>query len=307
MNTEQNKDEQLIRWLEGDLSRQELSAFEASSEFHNYKKIIDATQDIDYPEMDEKAVFASIQNKISSKKSPSNKKSKVISLRRWILAVAAIAILSLTVIAILPNTVEINSEIGQFVMHTLPDGSNINLNGDSQVNYKSNFEENRTLQLSGEAFFNVEKGKTFTIETNQGKVSVLGTSFNIFSRDNIFVVACKTGKVEVESKNHSYILEKGERIRIQNNQSSGKEIFDSAKIASWINGESYFSGATLEEVVLSLSSTYDTNINLPSIYQNKRFTGSFIHNDFKKALKMVFSPMDIPYTLDDQGKVVLSK
>lgn len=307
MNTEQNKDEQLIRWLEGDLSGQELSAFEASSEFLDYKKIVDAAKDISYPKMDEKIVFGQIQKKISANESSNKKQTKVIPLRRWILAVASVAVLAFVAITILPKSVKITSDIGQFVSHMLPDGSEINLNGKSQVDYKSGFEENRTLHLDGEAFFTVKKGKTFTVETEHGKVTVLGTSFNVFSRDDILVVSCKTGEVKVDSKNQSYILQKGSRVRIENNESSGKESLDESKIGNWVNGESYFSGATLHEVVLSMSSIYDTNVDLPLTYQNKRFTGSFVHNDLKKALKMVFSPMGIPYSLDDNGNVVLSE
>lgn len=306
MKTEEVKDEQLIRWLEGDLSGQELSVFESSPEFEDYKKIVDSASDIAYPHMDEATVFASINNKITARTPQIQKTAKVIPLKKWIFAVASIAILALATLILFPNTVNINSDVGQFVSHSLPDGSEINLNGNSQIEYKNNFEDDRILQLKGEAFFNVKKGKSFVVETKDGLVSVLGTSFNIFSRDNIFVVSCKTGKVKVESKNQAYILQKGDRIRIENNKSLGKEHFDNDKIGSWINGESYFSSASLEEVVLSLSSIYDTKINLPTTFKNKKFTGSFIHNDLKKALKMVFLPMEIPYSLDDQGKVVLS-
>ena len=72
-----------------------------------------------------------------------------------------------------------------------------------------------------------------------------------------------------------------------------------------MDGETYFSGASMKEVILSLSSIYDTKIELPAKFQSKRYTGSFVNNDFKKALKMVFSPMGIPYSVDDQGKVVI--
>jgi len=306
MKTEEEKDEQLIRWLEGDLSGQELSIFESSSEFKDYKKIVDGVDDMTYPIMDQATVFANIKNEITTKTSQKPKTAKVIPIKKWILAVASIAILALATLIILPSSVKVNSGVGQFVSHSLPDGSEINLNGNSQIDYKENFENDRTLQLRGEAFFNVKKGKSFTVETKQGLVSVLGTSFNIFSRGQTFVVSCKTGKVKVESNNQSYILNKGDRVRIENNRSLGKENIDIGKIGSWINGESYFAGASLGEVVLSLSSIYDTQIDLPPIYKNKKFTGSFIHNDLKKALKMVFSPMEIPYSLDDQGKVVLS-
>ncbi len=303
MKTEEEKDEQLIRWLEGELSGQELSVFEASEEFKDYQKIIDHTQDLTYPQMDEDAVFSNIQNKISSSSSTRKKSAKVIPLKKWIFAVASIAVLAFAVLALLPGSVKVASDVGQFVSHTLPEGSEIDLNGNSQIDYKSNFSDNRVLQLNGEAFFKVKKGKSFEVETKEGKVTVLGTSFNVFARDDIFVVSCKTGKVKVDAKNRSYILEKGERVKIENNEPVAKESINTSKIGNWIDGESYFSNATLEEVMLSLSSIYDIDLELPSQYQKQRFTGTFVHSDLKKALKMVFSPMHIPYTVDDEGKI----
>ena len=317
MKTEQEKDEQLIRWLEGDLSGAELAAFESSPEFNDYKKIVDASSDLTYPTMDEKAVFQNIQAQIADHKSQSNsenqviqkkkKTAKVVSFNKWILAIASIAVLAFAVVTLLPNSTTIDSSIGQHVAHTLPDGSEINLNGNSTIEYKDNFAKNRVLELDGEAFFDVKKGDRFAVQTDEGTISVLGTSFNVFSRDDLFIVSCKSGKVKVESNSQSFILEKGDRVRILGGTSKGKEKIETNKIANWINGESYFSSGLLSEVVLSLSSIYEVNINLPSQYQNKKFTGSFIHNDLNKALKMVFSPMEISYSLSENGEVILGE
>jgi transmembrane sensor len=305
MNTEQENNKQLIQWLEGNLKGEELSAFEASAEFEDYSKIMNTASDISYPTMNENEVFSIIQNKITKNKSE-EKRSKVIPLRRWIAGIAAVAILAFAAVSLLSGSVNISSDVGQFVSHSLPDGSEINLNGQSKVSYKSNFDKERTLHLEGEAFFNVKQGKSFVVETDEGTVSVLGTSFNIFSRNDFFIISCKTGKVKVESNKLSVILQQGERIRFENKVSSGKETFETSKMGTWINGETYFSDSELEQVILSLTSVYDAKINLPSKYKSKRFTGSFVHSDFKKALKMVFSPMGISYSLDDKGKVLIT-
>lgn len=306
MKKEEEKDEQLIRWLAGELTGQELSTFEERAEFNDYKKIVDGVDDLTYPEMDEKAVFSQIQKRISTKPSIKNKGTKVIPMKRWILAIASVAVLALAFLFLLPGSVNVASGVGQFVSHTLPDGSEIELNGNSELEYKNDFANNRVLHLTGEAFFKVKKGESFKVNTDEGIVSVLGTSFNVFVRDEILVVSCKTGKVQVDASNQSLVLEPGDKVRIEKNQSRGKESMDPEKIGTWVDGESYFSGASLEEVILSLSSVYNTEINLPEIYHSERFTGSFVHNDFKKALKMVFSPMEISYSLDDRGKVVFN-
>ena len=302
MNAEEEKEERLIQWLEGNLSGEELSIFETNSEFKDYKKIIDATDDITYPKMEEDSAFEEIKRKLSSK----NKAAKIIQLRRFIIAIASLFILTLAIITLLPKSINVASGVGEFVETTLPDGSKVNLNGNSKIEYQKNFISDRIIHLEGEAFFDVQKGETFAVKTDKGVITVLGTSFNIFSREDILIVSCKTGKVKVEANNQSFILQPSEGIRIKNESSEGKEYYDTTKIGSWTKGEFYFSRSTLAEVVLSLSSLYDIKINLPSQYQNKRFTGSIVHDDFNKALKMVFSPMGIQYSVDDNGNIVFS-
>ena len=45
---------------------------------------------------------------------------------------------------------------------------------------KKRFTDERIIQLRGEAFFEVEKGSRFVVQTGKGAVEVLGTSFNVF-------------------------------------------------------------------------------------------------------------------------------
>ena len=98
----------------------------------------------------------------------------------------------------------------------LPDGSTISLNAESQIKYKKDFNTNyRSLTLSGEAYFDVQKGNTpFTINTNHGQVTVLGTSFNVRSRENGFEVGVNEGIVKVSNDAKSVILQKGQMIDV---------------------------------------------------------------------------------------------
>ena len=73
------------------------------------------------------------------------------------------------------------------------------LNSGSEITYAGNFNENRKLQLKGEAFFDVVKsGSTFQISTEFGNIQVLGTAFNVkaYSDDN-FVTTLERGSLEV--------------------------------------------------------------------------------------------------------------
>ena len=50
--------------------------------------------------------------------------------------------------------------------------------------------------------------------SSQGLVEVLGTSFNVKDRDNIFSVSCFTGKVRVTSGSDVVILSAGEGVSL---------------------------------------------------------------------------------------------
>ena len=83
---------------------------------------------------------------------------------------------------------------------TLADGTKVWLNGNSELTYPATFEaDHRTVQLTGEAFFDVTKNPTkpFIITTNKAKVTVLGTSFNVraITAESATEVVVKTGKV----------------------------------------------------------------------------------------------------------------
>ena len=60
--------------------------------------------------------------------------------------------------------------------HALPDGSAVSLSPNSKMEFGSDA-DSRDVNLNGEAFFEVKKGVPFTVNTANGNVSVLGTSF----------------------------------------------------------------------------------------------------------------------------------
>jgi len=61
------------------------------------------------------------------------------------------------------------------------------LNSKSTISFnKTDWKNNRQLTLDGEAYFKVEKGSTFTVNTNNGSVTVLGTQFNVNSTRRFF-------------------------------------------------------------------------------------------------------------------------
>lgn len=107
----------------------------------------------------------------------------------------------------------------------LPDSTRIELSPESQLAYASNFKENRSLTLSGEAFFKVTKDPKhpFSVQCNDSKTTVLGTSFTVKSLPDSGVnVQLFEGKVqmELEHQEKRWQLAPGEQFLFQSNQVS---------------------------------------------------------------------------------------
>jgi len=102
---------------------------------------------------------------------------------------------------------------------TLPDGSVVTLNRYSSIDYPQTFgSRTRDVQLNGEAFFSVRhiEGKPFVIKASGLLITVIGTSFNVDSRDGKTEVIVETGVVSVKKQASIVSLYPGEKVTVFN-------------------------------------------------------------------------------------------
>ena len=120
---------------------------------------------------------------------PSSSQSAHRRLWRWGSAVATALVL---VVAVWwwARPVEVTAVPGTTAARTLPDGSTVELHGDTRLTYPRTLEtvsvleaERRVVQLEGEAYFEVESGtRPFIVQTPSMRVEVVGTAFSVRSR-----------------------------------------------------------------------------------------------------------------------------
>ncbi len=131
----------------------------------------------------------------------SNKKVKKL-IPNWMFAAAAsIALLFSTVYYLTGTNESFSTSFGEQLALVLPDGSEVLLNSKSTLSYKKSdwFDGKRTLELTGEGYFKVKKGSTFSVNSTNGNVSVLGTQFNVKTNPSYFEVLCYEGRVQVKT------------------------------------------------------------------------------------------------------------
>lgn len=292
----------LARWLNGDLSQEELERFENSGEHIKYSKLIREIDALKPPAYDKKQMLSIIRESIR------NEENKTSLLPKWGYGIAAtiLAVIGLFLFFI-TNKTTYETGFGEQQTVSLPDGSVVIINSRSSITFsESEWDTYREMTLSGEAFFTIQKGAPFVVKTKTGSVQVLGTQFNVNTQNDFFEVVCVEGKVKAISQNETAIvLQKGNAFRTVNGKPEKWDI-DPAN-PSWLMGETSFINTPLSQVIISLENQFDIKFNKKDIDKNLRFTGSYTHEDLDLALKTIFRPMEISYKVVGDNVIKLSK
>jgi ferric-dicitrate binding protein FerR (iron transport regulator) len=205
------------------------------------------------------------------------------------------------------NEVNLYALKGSKAMHKLPDGSSVALNADSKIEYnKLTWMFTRSLSLEGEAFFEVEKGEKFKVASDWGSTQVLGTSFNIYSRGQDYIVECITGRVKVNyvGSLEKIVLTPGKGIKYNESENGTKFSNDNENFAEWRTGEFHFDNEPLKNVIGVLSRQYNIEVKLDNKYEQKKYTGYFNDKNLDTALKLICDPIELNYQVRD-GYVVI--
>lgn len=291
----------IVEWFNNELSSKEIEDLKQSENLKTLEKIAHYASQLETPKVDAHAAFEAFKVRNHSKN-----KTKVRTLNfKAYYRVAAILTVMLTSTYFLyfNNTKSFETQIAQTKTVTLPDNSEVILNAASKVSFnEKKWAENRALTLIGEAYFKVEKGQTFSVNTTAGVVKVLGTQFNVKERQNYFEVHCYEGLVSVTYNNETVKLPPGKTFRVINGTVENVEDFN-AQNPSWMEQESSFNKIPLDQVIAELERQYDIKIKMEGIDTSKLFTGSFTHTDKKIALQAVTIPLKLSYKI--QGKTII--
>lgn len=201
---------------------------------------------------------------------------------------------------------------------TLPDGTVVNLNYESQLKFPKVFEGSlRKVELIGEAFFDVVHNDTlpFIVKTNDIEIEVLGTSFNInsFEREDITNVSLVSGKVKIKKYKDSseeeliYLTPGQELIYHRNTFESRVEIFDVQRTLAWKDGIILFKDAGFEEFITQMERWYGVNFQIhgkPSKiwkingrYQNERLDNILVGMKFVYGIEYIIQGKNVTLKL----------
>ena len=189
------------------------------------------------------------------------------------------------------NTKEIKTTRGQFKVISLPDGSQIRLNGSSQVSFNANFEKQaeRVVYLEGEAFFDVSENpdKPFVVYTRDIRTRVLGTSFNInaYKQNDNISIAVKTGKVEVKKLvSDEFIFLTPNDMAVWKDQVLTKSTFDPELVFGWKDRILVFKNAGFTEIVSRLEEWYNVDFEVNGEFFNEGYSAKYQNESLETVL-----------------------
>jgi len=211
------------------------------------------------------------------------------------------------------ETVTVTSAPGMVTKTILPDGSEVWLNALSSLTYPQRFtEKDRTVQLSGEAYFKVvsDKKHRFNVETPDGiKISAYGTEFNVnaYASENHHKVTLAKGNVEVSAKESlkKEILSVGEKavINLQTGNMSVSPA-DTYVETAWKDGKMVFRREKLDKIAEKLSRKFGVNIRLEGDrLKEYEYTATFTDETLEDILDLLKRSAPITYSISKQKQL----
>lgn len=188
---------------------------------------------------------------------------------------------------------------------TLADGSIVTLNKNSSLEYQKRMKTQRNVKLTGEAFFEVARNEAvpFIIETNNARVKVLGTSFNVKTNERGTTVHVKTGKVELSKDNKKIILTAGEQ-GLLSSEKIEKQAINNENYLAWKTKKLVFDKKSIIEVAAALQEYYNTPIIIQGNAQNCKVSTAFTSETLIQALDELKLLLHFDYKKDDKGIVI---
>ncbi|MEM7511358.1 MAG: FecR domain-containing protein [Bacteroidota bacterium] len=183
----------------------------------------------------------------------------------------------------------------------LVDGSKVTLNANSELTYSH--KNPRKVWLKGEAYFEIQKdqrkGTKFEVITEDLTVNVLGTVFNVNSRNDTTSVFLEEGKVRLKIDRptaNALELVPGEWVSYskRENHLSEKKKVQAIENTSWKDGTLVFRDATLPTVFKKLTEFYGVEFLIEDqALAKKRITGGVPIGNLRIALETLSGIYDI--------------
>ncbi len=294
-----NNQDYIEKWLAGTLTEEEHDQFVKTDTFQSLQRMDRALKHFQPAHLDTVSAYEKLKTRTV-------RKARVIAVDwRVVYRIAAVLVMGSIIFYFLNDSfssdesVRYATAVGETRQITLPDNSLVTLNAMSSVTFSTDlWSRERKVTLEGEAYFDVEKGKSFQVITAQGQVTVLGTRFTVKDRVGFYEVMCYEGRVEVKGVGQAVQLTQQNYYR-KSGESFIQAMQTSEAIPAWLNRESSFQSVPLFEVAHELERQFGVGVKLEQVDTLQRYTGKFPHDDLTTALQAITLPFNLSYEVTE--------
>ncbi len=172
------------------------------------------------------------------------------------------------------KNVTLSTDYGCTSKATLPDGSVVWLNANSDLEYSQDMRgDSRDVNLHGEAYFDVhaDAAHPFIVHTPYISVTATGTEFNVNAYDSEASVTLSEGKVDVVDSENMVSLLPGEYLVIKDGRRIISKNVDLNKYCSWRNGILIFEDEPIHNICRRLQQIYNVEFEIDPSLTNRTF------------------------------------
>ena len=204
------------------------------------------------------------------------------------------------------------TKAGEKLTITLSDGSKVKLNSVSKLKFPDSFGDGeRIVNLEGEAYFEVAKdtSRPFIIKTQGFDTEVLGTSFNLISKEHKNELALVEGAVKIKKHHGESVFLKPDQKAVLNTKGDIEiSEFDVLTTLGWKDAILVFDNDKLPKIIETLENWYGVEIELEKgAFMNGSYTGIFKDESLENVLRGISATCDFQYEINSKKVFLTSK
>lgn len=222
--------------------------------------------------------------------------------RRWPLPLATAACLLLALWMAPPGWhADVRTEAGEIREVTLEDGSLLQLNGATSLDWDANVDGVRRVRLyRGQADFQVaaDTSHPFIIEAGDARIRVTGTRFDVNLLGDQVLLAVSEGHVQVsDAEGTERAVQAGQQIAWRAGHLQELQALDAARALAWQRGRLVFRDRPLPEVFEELQRQQAQRVLfLDATARELKVTGVFALNDPQAVLRAIETALPVKLT-----------
>ncbi|RXK85982.1 FecR family protein [Filimonas effusa] len=208
---------------------------------------------------------------------------------------------------------------GEIKQVVLPDGSQVDLNANSKISYRNNWDKggSREVWLEGEALFNVKHitnpahtARQFLVHTRALTVTVLGTVFDIRQRRSKTEIVLESGKIKlsfVNGKQQDIIMTPGQIVSYSDrDERSFTDSTSPEKFSAWKNRRLILQDPKVSEILLYLEDNFGKKIVIEDReLSNRTVNGPILISTLDDALFVLSTILNTEVVKRDSSTIIM--